>query len=433
VPTAAGSYTVTADFVPNDGVNFNTLTAAAAGNFVIQKATPTVAVANSPVTYTGSSQPATVNGSVAGTASNVKYNGSATVPTAAGTYAVTADFTPTDSVDYNGLTTATAGSFVIQKAALTVAATGPAKTYGTALIAGTSSGNFTATGAASGESVTGVTLTPDAAGLSTTTPAGSAYLVTPSAATGMGGFLESNYQVSYHAYHGTVAKAEASVILGNLAQSYDGTPKLVTATTVPPGLTVDLTYNLSPTPPSAIGSYAVAATVNEANYTGTASGSLVISEAAMVTWRKGHFSADEITAGLAADDADPDGDGVTNLAEFAFNGDPRNGASTGMFATRLAGGSLTYTCAARRGAVFAPIAGHGQVSLAIDGLIYTIEGSTTLSGDWDGVITDQGASDTAPAGSGLPDLTGTGWQYHTFSAFNGLPDRGFLRAAVAKP
>jgi len=525
VPTAAGNYVVTADFAPTDSVDYSGLTAEAAGNFVIQKATPTLAVANSPVIYTGSPQPASVNGSVAGTASNVKYNGSATFPTAVGGYAVTADFTPADSANYNGLTTATAGSFVIQKAALTVTATGPDKTYGTALIAGTSAESFIATSAVSGESVTGVTLTPDAAGLSATTaagsaylvppsaatgtggflesnyqvtyiayhgtvarkaltvtatgpakaygtaltsgpsaadftadatgvgsesvtgvtltsdaaglspatPAGSAYLVTPSAASGTGGFLESNYQVAYIAYHGTVAKAEATVTLGNLAQTYDGTPKWVTVTTVPPGLTVDLTYNLSPTPPSAIGSYGVVATVNETNYAGTASGTLAISEAAIITWRKDHFTADEIAAGLAADDADPDGDGVTNLAEFAFNGDPRSSASTGMFATRLAGGSLTYTCAVRRGAVFAPNAGQAQVSLAIDGLIYTLEGSRTLSGTWDGVINDQGASDTAPAGSSLPDLSGTGWQYHTFSAFNGLSDKGFLRATVVKP
>ena len=68
-------------------------------------------------------------------------------------------------------------------ASLTVTATGPTKTYGTALSAGPSSANFTAVGAISGETVTSVTLTPDAAGLSATTVAGAAYVVTPSLAT----------------------------------------------------------------------------------------------------------------------------------------------------------------------------------------------------------------------------------------------------------
>jgi hypothetical protein len=76
-------------------------------------ATPTLSVTNSPVTYNGSAQAATVTGSVSGTVSSVKYNGSATVATAAGTYAITANFAPTDSTDYSSLTAASAGNFVI--------------------------------------------------------------------------------------------------------------------------------------------------------------------------------------------------------------------------------------------------------------------------------------------------------------------------------
>jgi hypothetical protein len=79
----------------------------------ITKATPTLSVANSPVTYNGSAQAATVSGSVGGTASNVKYNGSTTAPTDVGTYAITADFVPSDTTDYNSLSGASAGNFVI--------------------------------------------------------------------------------------------------------------------------------------------------------------------------------------------------------------------------------------------------------------------------------------------------------------------------------
>lgn len=327
---------------------------------------------------------------------------------------------------------------------LAVTATGPAKAYGMALTTGTSTTNFTAgvagaTGVGS-ETVTGVTLTPDAAGLSATTAAGSAYVVTPSLATGTGGFSASNYQITYTPYTGTVAKAQATVTLGNLAHAYDGAPKSASATTNPAGLAVDLTYNGFTDPPSAIGSYDVVATVNNSNYTGTASDTLFIAEEAIIAWRKVHFSPQEIADGLAADHIDADGDGAINLIEFAFNGDPRDGASSGMFFTRLADGAdgdltpeLTLTCAVRRGAVFAPDAGHAQVTLTIDGLVYTIEGSRTLIGAWDSEVIDQGASDAAPAGSTLSGLGGTGWQYHTFSAFNGLSGMGFLRTGVAKP
>ena len=60
--TTAGTYAVTADFVPTDTTNYTTLTGFSAGNFVINKATPTatLAVNNSPQTYTGSAQAATV-------------------------------------------------------------------------------------------------------------------------------------------------------------------------------------------------------------------------------------------------------------------------------------------------------------------------------------------------------------------------------------
>ena len=72
----------------------------------------------------------------------------------------------------------------------------------------------------------------------------------------------------------------ATITLSGLAANFDGTPKTVTATTVPAGLPVTITYNGSATAPSAIGSYAVVATVNGQGYTGTASGTLVISKAA---------------------------------------------------------------------------------------------------------------------------------------------------------
>ena len=75
--------------------------------------TATLAVTNSPVTYSGSAQAAGVgvsSSSVPGSAANVKYNGSTNLPVTVGTYAVTADFVPADNVTYNTLTGLSAGS-----------------------------------------------------------------------------------------------------------------------------------------------------------------------------------------------------------------------------------------------------------------------------------------------------------------------------------
>ena len=120
------------------------------------------------------------------------------------------------------------GTLTVTTAAIIVTATGTTKTYGTALTAGTSSVNFTHSGEISGEAVTSVTLTPDAAGLSTTTAAGAAYTITPSLATGSGGFLESNYNVTYVAYNGTVGKAALTVTGGNQSVCYGTLASTVT-------------------------------------------------------------------------------------------------------------------------------------------------------------------------------------------------------------
>ena len=78
----------------------------------------------------------------------------------------------------------------------------------------------------------------------------------------------------------SVTKAAAGVALNNLLQTYDGTARTVTATTMPAGLTVSLTYNGSGTAPTAAGSYAVTGTVSDAMYQGAATGQLVVAKAA---------------------------------------------------------------------------------------------------------------------------------------------------------
>ncbi|OGZ06366.1 MAG: hypothetical protein A2845_01050 [Candidatus Lloydbacteria bacterium RIFCSPHIGHO2_01_FULL_49_22] len=107
----------------------------------LTKATPILSVTNSPVTYNGTSQSATVTGSVSGTPSNIKYDGSGTAPTNAGTYAVTANFTPADTTNYFSLTDASAGSFVITKVTPTLSVTNSPVAYDAAPHAATVSGS----------------------------------------------------------------------------------------------------------------------------------------------------------------------------------------------------------------------------------------------------------------------------------------------------
>ncbi|MFX4262441.1 InlB B-repeat-containing protein [Pelotomaculum propionicicum] len=129
MPTSAGTYAVTADFTPTDTTNYASLDDASAGSFVVSQTAPVLSVTNSPVTYNGSQQAAEVSGSVAGVVSDIKYDGSFTVPTAAGTYAVTADFTPTDTTNYASSDDASAGSFIINQATPVLSVTNSPVTY----------------------------------------------------------------------------------------------------------------------------------------------------------------------------------------------------------------------------------------------------------------------------------------------------------------
>jgi hypothetical protein len=81
-----------------------------------------------------------------------------------------------------------------------------------------------------------------------------------------------------------IAKATATVTLGNLTQVYTGTPRPVTATTSPAGLTVTFlhtgtggtVYGPSATAPTNVGTYSVTGTVSDTNYQGSATGTLTI-------------------------------------------------------------------------------------------------------------------------------------------------------------
>ncbi len=73
-----------------------------------------------------------------------------------------------------------------------------------------------------------------------------------------------------------IAKAPAGISISNTTVAFDGTPRAATVTTTPAGLPVLVTYNGSTTAPSAAGSYAVIATINDPNYQGTANALLVL-------------------------------------------------------------------------------------------------------------------------------------------------------------
>jgi hypothetical protein len=80
---------------------------------------------------------------------------------------------------------------------------------------------------------------------------------------------DSNYNAATQVTESVTAqKASATLSLSALNQTYDGSPKSATVTTTPSGLSgVSVTYDGSATAPTNAGSYAVVASLNNADYT----------------------------------------------------------------------------------------------------------------------------------------------------------------------
>ncbi len=127
--------------------------------------------------------------------------------------------------------------------------------------------------------------------------------------------------------------------------------------------------------------------------------------------------------------ADPDGDGRSNLVEFALNSDPTSGVRDGKTvhgAAQMDGkGYFTITLPVRGGAVFS-----GETSLEsapVDGLVYGVHGSETL----DGTAASQVLEVFPALSAGLPALD-EGWEYRSFRLAEPMDSapRGFLRVSV---
>jgi hypothetical protein len=265
-PTRAGTYTVSVMATGN-------YSGSASATLTIAKGTPSLSwTAPAPIAYGTALNSAQLNATatVPGTFSYSPAAGTIVPP---GTAALQVNFTPTDSANYTPATAST--TVTVNKAVLTVTADNQTRTYGTANPALT----VTCTGFVNGETAASLTSQPIATTAAITTSPVGTYTIMPS------GAVSPHYTFVY--VNGTlrVTKATAVITLGNLSHVWDGAPKSASATTVPAGLPVGVTYNGGATAPLAVGSYAVAATISDANYAGTASGTLVISKATpALTW-----------------------------------------------------------------------------------------------------------------------------------------------------
>ncbi|MBK8092457.1 MAG: S8 family serine peptidase [Verrucomicrobiaceae bacterium] len=201
----------------------------------------------------------------------------------------------------------------------------------------------------------------------------------------------------------TVNPAPAAITLSNLTQSYDGTPKPITATTTPAGLSVSITYDGTSTAPTAAGSYAVLATITDPNYQGSATGTLVINQPPYNSWA----TANNLTGDAALPTADSDQDGVENLLEYATGMSP-NLNDTLPISCALLTDSLAFTY---------------TKNLSATDVSITIEWSDTLINDWS----------TAGVTSSVVSTDGSTQQIQAIIPVTSSTQRRFARMRVTQP
>jgi autotransporter-associated beta strand protein len=140
-----------------------------------------------------------------------------------------------------------------------------------------------------------------------------------------------------------------------------------------------------------------------------------------------------LTAGIDGEGDDPDQDGQDNLTEFALDGNPQSGASSGKVVGRIAtvGGEQVLTLTLPVRTTVGAFSGANALSAAGDGVTYTIEGSDDL-GSWLLDIDEVTGPDAAAIQAGLPALSSGDWTYRTFRSpgpVTGDPS-DFLRARI---
>lgn len=247
-PTEPGTYTVEAV------INQQGYSGSATGTLTINKATATVEMTDTEIVYDGLSHSMNVVTTPGDLTLDITYNGSSNEPIYTGTYLVEAAINDTY---YVGTSSAW---LTVQKATADI--------------------SFSQTEVGYNGTGQGVVIETSPAGLFTTvTYNGLAELPVE---RGVYTVLATIEDVNYEGTATTsfeILIGQAEILMSGLNPVYNGSEQNVTIETVPAGLSVGLTYNGEITAPVSAGSYEVIATINDANYEGTTTQTLVIDKA----------------------------------------------------------------------------------------------------------------------------------------------------------
>ncbi len=253
-PTNAGTYTVIG--IVNDNNYIGTVTSVIViSPSDISNQLSVAGLSNS--VYNGSPKTTSITGLPSGVASSVTYNGSPTAPTNAGTYTVIGIVN-----DNNYIGTVTSVILI-----------SPSDISNQLSVAGLSNSMYN--GSPKATSITGL---PSGVASSVT------YNGSPTAPTNAGTYTVIGI-VNDNNYIGTVTSVilispsdiSNQLSVAGLSNSvYNGSPKATSITGLPSGVASSVTYNGSPTAPTNAGTYTVIGIVNDNNYVGTTTSTMVI-------------------------------------------------------------------------------------------------------------------------------------------------------------
>ncbi|MEL6534123.1 MAG: BspA family leucine-rich repeat surface protein [Bacteroidota bacterium] len=178
----------------------------------------------------------------------------ATPASSVGEYAITAmeGAAPNYQFEYEE------GTLTVQPATLTVGVQNATKVYNEAL----PDFQLSYGGFKNAEDATVLTEVPTVATAASATSDVGTYTLVPQGGSAL------NYVMVYTEGQLTISQAVATILLGQLTQFADGSPKMPEVLTSPTGLMVRLTYDGASTPPTEEGQYMLVASIDELNYRG---------------------------------------------------------------------------------------------------------------------------------------------------------------------
>jgi len=437
-PTNAGSYTVVST------INNPNYAGSASGTLVISPATGTVNLSNLAQIYSGTAESVTATTTPTGLPVNVTYNGSPAAPTNSGSYAVVATVNnpnyvgstsnsfiispATAGVSLGGLNTVYNGSPQTVNATTVPGGLATTTTYNGLTGAPINAGNYAVVTTVNSTNYTGsavgtlaVAQAPATVMLAnlnqiytgsaqtvtaTTTPAGLGVNLTyngsANAPTNPGSYVVVG-TVSSANYFGAatntlvVTTASATVSLSGLAATYTGNAQPVTVTTSPSGLGATTTYNGLLAPPTNAGSYTVVSTINNPNYAGSASGTLVISPATGTVNLSNLAQIYSGTAESVTATTTPTGLPVN----VTYNGSPAAPTNSGSYAVVATVNNPNYVGSTSNSFIISPAAAGvslGGLNTVYNGSPQTVN-ATTVPGGLATTTTYNGLT-TAPVGAG---------------------------------